>query len=533
MKTKKITIILLAALMFGIQVSMASSLPEDVNDVTATALSSDSIGLAWSAAKDGDGSAVDYYHIYYGTHSVFDAENKGEYENDFKTKDSSTTYILGGLKADTSYYFSVTAINSNGDESEHYSIETIAKTLVADDSVEAPAEDNSGEAPAEEVVDENADVTSPTVSSVKANNKKEVVVEFNEEVQLATENPEGSFTISEQLNNSNLLNIVSANLDPSNKKLVILKTEEQKPDVSYILTVGVNVKDLAGNPIISGSTDSALFTGSDKEVPSEEEKMQEDIANLMNEDSKDTTEEDVAKDTTEEDVTDCNEDMMCFVQKLQDCSKAKVINLDETHKYNMEISGTDGNSCLVKFEAENHPSILYAGSSMDCKIEKNNYETIKAYKEALKLENCTGDLVQGYEEISIKDTTPPEDITNFISSFKKDVEKYTILLSWTPSLNTAKDLVDQILYTSNNHGNDYDSGKSLGSEVSKTSIKNLEGGKEYTFKITTKDDSGNESTGVIKSIRLPQTGVGIGILALLSTIGANKVLRRKKDKDLF
>ena len=48
--------------------------------------------------------------------------------------------------------------------------------------------------------------------------------------------------------------------------------------------------------------------------------------------------------------------------------------------------------------------------------------------------------------------------------------------------------------------------------MKKYELPGMEGGKEYTFKITTKDASGNESVGVVKSIRLPQTGVGVGLL---------------------
>ena len=56
----------------------------------------------------------------------------------------------------------------------------------------------------------------------------------------------------------------------------------------------------------------------------------------------------------------------------------------------------------------------------------------------------------------------------------------------------------------------------------------LEGGKEYTFKITTKDNAGNESVGAVQSIRLPQTGAGAGLLLLASGLGARYGLKRRK-----
>lgn len=131
------------------------------------------------------------------------------------------------------------------------------------------------------------------------------------------------------------------------------------------------------------------------------------------------------------------------------------------------------------------------------------------------------------------DVTAPEDITNLLLTFKEELEKFVIIMNWTASLNTAKDLVDQILYMSMDKGASYSPGQSLGAFTTTHQLPNLEGGKEYTFKITTKDDTGNESVGVVKSIRLPQTGLGAGFLVLSSAVAAGRVLRRKKNKDLF
>lgn len=131
------------------------------------------------------------------------------------------------------------------------------------------------------------------------------------------------------------------------------------------------------------------------------------------------------------------------------------------------------------------------------------------------------------------DTTAPEDVTNFVLSFKKDLEKFVVSMSWTASLNSAKDLVDQILYSSQDRGVTYDTGSSLGASATTHDVPNLEGGKEYTFKLATKDAKGNESVGVVKSIRLPQTGIGAGMLVVLSAAVANTVLRRKKKQEVL
>lgn len=128
------------------------------------------------------------------------------------------------------------------------------------------------------------------------------------------------------------------------------------------------------------------------------------------------------------------------------------------------------------------------------------------------------------------DTIAPEDVRNFVLSFKEQMEKFMVVMNWEASLNTAKDLVDQIIYMSTDKGTTYDHGTSVGSTATNYDMTNLEGGKEYTFKITTKDGSGNESVGVVQSIRLPQTGFGAGFLILTSAYGANRMLKRRREK---
>ncbi len=127
-----------------------------------------------------------------------------------------------------------------------------------------------------------------------------------------------------------------------------------------------------------------------------------------------------------------------------------------------------------------------------------------------------------------EDITPPEDITSFLLSFKEQVETFIIVMNWAASIDSAKDLADQIIYQSMDRGANYDEGLSLGADSVHYELPNMEGGKEYTFKVTTKDETGNESVGVVKSIRLPQTGLGIGFLLLGSALTAGSALRRKR-----
>lgn len=512
MNTKKFLISLISALVFGAQPGFAAGTPQNVSGLEATPVDSTSIGLTWNSALDGEGGLVDHYRVYYGPTSVF-GQGGGEYAATVDTPDSNTSYVVSELTPDTTYYFSVTAISSDNLESGEYAIEASAKTLAGE----------GGE-------QEAADILPPTVTSVSAPDNMHVKVVFSEAVQLPLLIPEASFSVVEQINPANTLTVNSAVMDASDptNMTVLLETAEQTLNVNYIVTAGVTIKDLAGNPILSGSTDSGLFLGTDvapgAETPEEEtEGMGEEG---MDEEGAETPEEETPADTGE----DCESDLNCFVAHLADCSAASVTEADVANQYayKLELTGQDGLNCQVKYMAEKHPSILYAGADMDCNINQGSY-TVESYKAAFDIANCSGALVDGYKEIEVQDTTPPEDITNLLLNFREEMEKFVVIMNWTASIDSAKDLVDQVLYMSLDRGTSYDGGKSLGAVATSTEVGELEGGKEYTFKITTKDAAGNESVGVVKSIRLPATGMGAGLALLGSAAAARRVLRRRRD----
>lgn len=482
-KTKKIIFSVISAIVFAAQATFAAGEPEDVKGLAATPIDSQSIGLTWDAAKDASGGLVDHYRIYYGTTSVFKAGG-GTYDKEIETPNNNTSYVVTGLKGGTEYFFSITAIDADDKESAQYAPEVSATT---------PADpEKAGE-----------DTTSPTVVSVSAPNQTEVQVVFSEKVQLPATQPEASFSIVEQIDSSKTLDVKSAAVKADDPTTVILETAPQTPNVNYIITAGISVKDLAGNPIISGSTDSGLFLGSSQTAENKD-------------------------DQPGSETGDCKEDASCFVQLLANCSTGTFTQKDNEFEYSLKVTSEVENHCVVQYTANKHPNVLFAAATMECRIPKGSYENIEKYQEAFDITQCTGDLVSGYKAVEAKDTTPPEDVTNLMLTFKEQLEKYMVTLKWTASLNTAKDLVEQILYLSMDRGNTYNQVKSLGDTATSTEVDNLDGGKEYTFKITTKDAAGNESTGAIKSIRLPQTGVGVGLLLLGSAMAAREGLRRRK-----
>lgn len=509
---------LVALLTFGSNVLAA---PQDVKNLKATAIDANSIGLTWDAAKDENGGLVDKYRIYYGSLSVFKA-GAGSYENEIDTTNNNTSYVIRNLDPETEYFFSITALDADETESEQYAQEASATT------------------PAAEKQEGETDSEGPIVSSVSAIDMETVKVVFNEAVELPTENPESAFTISVLTDSSKLLEIKSANLDSTDSegKTITLKTALQETNINYSVTAGITIKDKAGNPIVSGVTDSGLFLGSEVEVKTDtQENKEEDQSTEEENKEEDLSIDDLISDinTLPEGATqDCKEDFSCFAEKLNDCSLAQVIEKDDQFEYKLEITGSESGNCVVKYTAEKHPNILFAGSNMECKITKGNYENKTKYRESFQITECAGDLVTGYKATELADTTPPENVTNLLLSFAEKLDKYMVTLKWTASENSAQDLVDQLLYTSLDRGSTYDQGKSLGASATETNVDNLEGGKEYTFKVTTKDAAGNESTGAIKSIRLPQTGMGIGLMLGLSAFAAHKGLRRKrKDHHLI
>lgn len=69
---------------------------------------------------------------------------------------------------------------------------------------------------------------------------------------------------------------------------------------------------------------------------------------------------------------------------------------------------------------------------------------------------------QSVEPVKDVDLTPPEEITGLMITQKLlELNKYLVSLSWTKSLNSAGDLIDQLVYQSLNRGQTYDKGTSL------------------------------------------------------------------------
>ena len=388
------------------------------------------VSLEWSASPDKNGNDASSFKVYSSKTSVAEGL-ANEYEDVIEVTEASAT--ISNLTNGSPVYVAVQAIGQNDIEGE------ISEELRLVPSVEG------------------ADVEAPTVTASSARTKESVAVEFSKNILLPEENPELSFTITEADDDSKFLLVWSAEYDVQNKGeeneeevhyRVILQTDEQVADKDYKVTVSALITDEDGNPIESGATDSAVFTGTDKE----------------------TFEEDhpVAGEGEVEPEADDNEG-------------------DETE-----------------------------GGILDNIISPEVGDT-----------GLTGN--EDETAIAPVDTEAPADVTNFMISFKARASDFLVKLSWTLSADTASEIVDQILYHSLDKGTTWDAGKLLAQTDTDYEL-SAKPETEHTFKLTTRDQAGNESDGVIRSVRLPalpQTGP-VALVALGAGLALAGVSRLRK-----
>ncbi|HIA02411.1 MAG TPA: right-handed parallel beta-helix repeat-containing protein, partial [Myxococcales bacterium] len=97
--------------------------------------------------------------------------------------------------------------------------------------------------------------------------------------------------------------------------------------------------------------------------------------------------------------------------------------------------------------------------------------------------------ILSFDNIGGGDSVAPEEVTGFGSTSGDEF----IYLTWTPSGNTALDLIDQHLSMSTDGGSSYGAPTSLGKLV----VESLTNGQGYHFKLQVEDSSGNISAGVV------------------------------------
>ncbi|MCA9374133.1 MAG: fibronectin type III domain-containing protein [Candidatus Gracilibacteria bacterium] len=474
--------------------------PSDVENVKATP-GNGMITLTWDVATDNE--LVAGYKVYYGTTPV--TEPGDEYEFEPVDVGNKITYEMTGLENGTTYYFAITAYDSSGNESPNYSVEASA----------TPVHGAAGD-------------EAPKVVSANVQDKGTVLVTFSEAVNLPA-SPASAFSIAED-GSGTALQVLSASMDlndPTNKT-VVLTTETQVPGQTYIVTAGIQVTDLDGNPIESGTSDTAIFTGTDQETPTEEETLDDTTGpELVNIQTPDAT---TVVVTFNEPVVLSPDPTQNFVITEESDSTATLaisaaaLSADKT-MVTLTTAEQDGmNYFLVVLDVADA-----SGNLMDV---ANNAAAFTGF--GMQEEQPTEETPveeQPTEEQPVEetptDTTAPEDATNFVA---KLLSSMVVQLAWTPSLNTAGDLANYVLYKSTD-GIAYGEGVQLGADASTYDLSGLSSGVKYYYKLAARDEAGNESEGITASFMLPETGPELAFL-FGGSLGLGRFFTRKKKKKL-
>lgn len=472
---------LVAAIPFSVFAAVADTQePNSVENIRVTPYNG-AIKVVWDEAYDD--TAVAGYQVFYGTAPI---TGDGQTLDDFEDAGDVLEYVLGGLENDTEYFISVIAYDAAGNESVDWGT-PINASATPNAAAGAPVM--------------TADSIAPTVAKAEAVNKIEVKVEFSEAVKLPVEDPQDAFSI-ENDDTFEPLVVLEAEIDEEDRtgKTVILTTEVQTATVSYTLTVGIDVKDRAGNGIVSGTSDTAAFEGSGAEktdaVPAD---VTGDLA-IMNVSVVDNTHITVKFNKAIELSIDPSEDF--------------IITNKQSNKI-LEVLGVELNK--NDDDVEDALALITTSPQEDARYD-------------VKVANITDVAefrgVAAVVDVPVEeDTIAPEDVAKLLASKLIEAEKYVVKLTWSRVQSANADAVKQTIYKSGD-GTEYGKEADLDAEATEYEIKNLEAG-EYWFKLTQTDAAGNESKGTITKVLLSETGPEMAGLLLLS-LGFGRVFGKKR-----
>lgn len=460
--------------------------PSDVENVTPTPLNA-AVKLSWDAAHDN--VAVTGYQVHYGKNSV--GATGQSYESHVDAG-NVREYTITGLTNETKYYFSVIAYDAVGNESLRWARETSATPSA---TLGAPQ-----------------DIVSPKVSNALALNKTEVKVTFSEEIVLPTMDPQDSFTVEDGDTFADLT-VVAAKMDTADttKKTVILTTSPQVADASYKLTVGIDIEDKSGNPVISGTSDTAVFTGSGVEKA-----------------AADTTAPELVKVTVVDNTHVALEFNEPIVLSIDPSTNFTIVQEFDALK-SLEILGVELSAneegvedTVVTLLTSAQEAQSYIVTVSELRDEAENF-----INETKNTEKFQG-MVTGTEDI-----TPPTDPTELLNEYVLKAGKYVVTLMWTLPQDTKTDSKTQTVYmtktgTETGEGKDFAKTTTLDLEHEQYAVKNLKAG-DYWFKLTQKDATGNESAGIMTKISLAETGPEMLGLVLVSLMLGQLVCKRKKS----
>lgn len=476
-----------------------TQVPTDVEKVKATAANA-SVKLTWSAATDNVG--VTGYKIYYGNTSV--TAEGGTYTVGPVDAGNKTEYTINGLENGKPYYFVLTAYDKAGNESEFYSLEVTA-TPVAETKA-------------------TSDIVAPKVVKATAVSKNLVKVEFSEGVLVPAVLPQSAFSIKND-SNGTALEVIKAEIDTTDttQKTIILTTADQVKAVNYIITAGIQIKDLASNPIVSGTSDTAIFAGTDALPPVV------------------TPVTDVKPAAEEKPVVAADSVGPAFVavktltaNTLEvEFSEAVVLKADPRASF--IITDAKDNSSIfdiskVELAADGKKAVI---TTVELKNQDYNLLGVNIKDAAgneMPIEKAATTF-KGPETTVDKPVTPDnQKVTNAAENLvAKAVSQAVVRLSWTSKEENIKDITNFVVYMSTDKGVTYGEGKVVDLKTLKYDFSNLKDDMVYYFKLTSKNAAGVESEALFTSLTLPKTGPGL-LLLLAGSAGAGALFTGKKKK---
>ncbi len=479
-----------------------TAFPSDVENVMATG-GDGMITLSWDAATDNVG--VTGYKIFYGEASV--STDSASYTMGPEDVGDVLTFDITELENDKPYYFAVTAYDDAANESEFYSTEASATPSAGASTI---------------------DTTAPQVVSAEAVYNNLVKVIFSEAVALPSTTPESAFGIKDDFLGTTL-EVTSAVMDETDEtnKTVLLSTNVQAATSKYILTAGIEMEDAAGNPIVSGTSDTASFTGSEMAEPEEE------LNPAADENPADT----VAPVLTNVVALDANTIEVTFsepVVLLANATENFIItdvndNTSLTNVTRVEIrqNATQAVLTVEDMEAKQYNLIVIkvkdvAGNLIPVEESATTFAGIAAVAEEPVVEEPVAEAPTDETLQALADAA-----SDLVAKKMADM---MVNLSWKTSEEKVADAANFVLYMSTDRGATYGTGKTLATDIMSYDYSNLEAGMVYYFKLTTKDAEGVESEGLTTFLTLPETGPEL-LFLLFGSAGAGAwITRRKKRK---
>lgn len=429
--------------------------PSDVRNVSATA-GDKAIELTWDDATDEDGVVVKY-KVYYGVTPVTD--EGGTYDQEVDTQSDDTTFEVRNLVNNDTYYFGVTAVDDQGNESDLY-------------SVEISAIPTSGSTPVD---------ASPILQNAVHTAPNKILVVMSEPVKLADPATE-AFDLTEDATGASIpvLNVqvnseqVTLIIDPS--VLVI--------DEFYRVTATTGVTDFDGNPVSSGIVDSVEF------------KAQENFAAPLVEEEPAEEEETLLEEEPVEDVL------------VPEEPETTPVSPDDFGSFFLDNSDSGSDTA-------NFIDGLLAPDNLINNLETVDPEPVVSPVVKPDAESVIKDEISGLG--SAPDLMPPQDARS-LNADTSNFESGEVMVSWQPAFDIEGDIKDQILYTRVGLGA-WDKGLSLGKDISQAKM-SVQPNQNYQVRLVTVDLSGNESFGAPFefSTTLSQSGAGQGTVVALSVI---------------